>query len=117
MDTSPRMGKITGSHSSKMRMLAGRVNKRHLEYRSMQAVRSDRRLVWGLTLALVAALAAWSTRSLAADPQPASGGAAGSSRQDSVKIEPYKGPPVYLEETPQVAKATIVTHQTIPEKY
>ena len=37
--------------------------------------------------------------------------------QQSVKIEPYKGPPIYLPEAEQIAKPTIVSRETIPEKY
>ncbi len=41
----------------------------------------------------------------------------GSSGQESVKIEPYTGPPIFLEEPDKVAVApTIVTRQTLKEK-
>ena len=37
--------------------------------------------------------------------------------QNSVKIEPYTGPPIYLEEPEQIAKPQIVTRENLPEKY
>jgi antitoxin component YwqK of YwqJK toxin-antitoxin module len=47
------------------------------------------------------------TRSSSADTQ-----------QESVKVEPYTGPPIFLPETEQVvAKPAIVNRETIPEKY
>jgi antitoxin component YwqK of YwqJK toxin-antitoxin module len=37
--------------------------------------------------------------------------------QQSVKIQPYSGPPIYLDEQEQVATATIVRHEKIQDKY
>ena len=36
---------------------------------------------------------------------------------ESVKVEPYTGPPIYLPEAEQIAEPTIVSRETIPEKY
>ena len=38
-------------------------------------------------------------------------------KENSVKIEPYTGPPIYLDEPEQVATPTIVTRENLPEKY
>src|SRR6476469_7677791 len=58
---------------------------------------------------LVLALVAWSANALAAEP-PRAG-------QESVKIEPYKGPPIFLDEPEKISDApTIVTKETIKEK-
>ena len=59
---------------------------------------------FGAALILVAGQLAGSTMCLGAE-------------QDSVKIEPYKGPPIYLPEAEQIAKPKIVTRETIKEKY
>jgi antitoxin component YwqK of YwqJK toxin-antitoxin module len=57
---------------------------------------------------------AWSGHTMAADPPR--GGSSGV-QQDGVKIEPYKGAPIFLEEPEKVAVApTIVTRETIKEK-
>jgi antitoxin component YwqK of YwqJK toxin-antitoxin module len=61
----------------------------------------------------VLALVAWSASSRAAESTRGSG----SSGQESVKIEPYTGPPIFLEEPEKVAVApTIVTKETLKEK-
>jgi antitoxin component YwqK of YwqJK toxin-antitoxin module len=36
---------------------------------------------------------------------------------ESVKIQPYTGPPIYLDEPEQVAEPTIVDHKKIEDKY
>jgi len=36
---------------------------------------------------------------------------------ESVKIEPYTGPPIFLEEVEQIATPTVVTRETLKEKY
>lgn len=36
---------------------------------------------------------------------------------DAIKIEPYTGPPIYLEETAQVAAPTIVARENVKENY
>src|SRR3990172_67692 len=36
---------------------------------------------------------------------------------ESVKIKPYTGPPIYLDEPEQVAAPTIVTREKIEDKY
>lgn len=65
------------------------------------------RLVSLFTLVLVA----WNGNALAID-SPSRGGS-----QQSVKIEPYKGPPIFLDESEKVVVApTIVTRETIKEK-
>lgn len=110
MDESPVMGKIKRRPPGKMRMLAAYGKKLSLELASMKAVRGDGRLVLGMVIALAAVEAASCRHALA---QSATGGAT----QDSVKIEPYKGPPVFLEEVQQVVKPQLVTRETIPEKY
>ena len=57
---------------------------------------------------VVSAVASWSGSALAIDPPRA---------QDSVKIEPYKGPPIFLDEPEKIGVApTIVTRETIKEK-
>ena len=38
-------------------------------------------------------------------------------KKESVKIEPYTGAPIYLEEKEQIAKPTVVTHDTKKENY
>src|SRR5258706_344380 len=86
----------------------------------MKAAFGNANLTWGLIVAIVAGQVAWTSRGLAADSKPAAAGAAASSdtpSQDSVKIEPYKGPPIYLEEQEQVAAPTLVTRENVPEKY
>jgi antitoxin component YwqK of YwqJK toxin-antitoxin module len=37
--------------------------------------------------------------------------------QESVKIQPYTGPPIFLDEPEQVAEPTIVSHEKINDKY
>jgi antitoxin component YwqK of YwqJK toxin-antitoxin module len=69
----------------------------------MMSVSSGQR--FGAALVLVAGQLAWSTMCLAA------------ADQEAVKIEPYKGPPIFLPETEQVVKPKIVTRETIKEKY
>jgi antitoxin component YwqK of YwqJK toxin-antitoxin module len=55
---------------------------------------------------------AWSGQALAADPRGSS-----SSGQESVKIEPYTGPPIFLEEPAKLGvDPKIVTKETIKEK-
>jgi antitoxin component YwqK of YwqJK toxin-antitoxin module len=64
---------------------------------------------------LASVLVAWNGYTLAADTPPRSGSSGG--LQDSVKIEPYKGPPILLDEPEKVAVApTIVKRETIKEK-
>jgi antitoxin component YwqK of YwqJK toxin-antitoxin module len=79
----------------------------------MKAVFGGWRLIGVFTVALVVGQAGWSTPCLAADP-PA---AADKTNQDSVKIEPYTGTPIYLDEAEQVAEPKIVTRETLREKY
>lgn len=76
----------------------------------MTAVFGNWRQVGVFVAAIALAVATQSARALAADP-PAK------TNQESVKIEPYTGPPIYLEETEQVAKPTVVTRETLKEKY
>lgn len=38
-------------------------------------------------------------------------------RQESVKVEPYTGDPIYLDEAEQIAKPTIVTRETLKENF
>jgi len=83
------------------------------ELAKMKSVNGDARLAWGLIAAIAVTQASWSTRGLAADPAPSTGAAA----QENVKIEPYTGPPIYLEEQEQVAAPTIVTRENLQEKY
>jgi antitoxin component YwqK of YwqJK toxin-antitoxin module len=60
------------------------------------------------------ALIAWHGYAQAADPPR---GSSSNVQQESVKIEPYKGPPIFLDEPEKVAVApTIVTKETIKEK-
>jgi antitoxin component YwqK of YwqJK toxin-antitoxin module len=44
-------------------------------------------------------------------------GASDSAQQQTIKIEPYKGPPIYLPEAEVIAKPKVVSRETIPEKY
>jgi antitoxin component YwqK of YwqJK toxin-antitoxin module len=44
-------------------------------------------------------------------------GALAQEAQDSVKIQPYTGPPIYLEEPEQIAAPTIVRRDKIEDKY
>src|SRR6476659_4709886 len=63
---------------------------------------------------LASAFVAWSGRALAADPPPRG---SSSGRQDAVKIEPYKGPPIFLAEPEKLAVTpTIVTRETVKDK-
>jgi antitoxin component YwqK of YwqJK toxin-antitoxin module len=85
----------------------------------MVAVFGRSKLAWGLVAAVAAGSFVWSSHSWAADSKSSAAGSADSdnSRENSVKIEPYTGPPIYLEEQEQVAKPTIVTRDNLPEKY
>jgi antitoxin component YwqK of YwqJK toxin-antitoxin module len=72
------------------------------------------RLVWGLLAALVL------TQVDGADcgaQEAAKSAAPATAAQESVKVEPYTGPPIYLEEPAEVAAPTIVTRQTRKENY
>jgi antitoxin component YwqK of YwqJK toxin-antitoxin module len=63
---------------------------------------------------LASAFVAWSGRALAADPPPRGSSSGG---QDSVKIEPYKGPPIFLAEPEKLTVTpTIVTRETVKNK-
>jgi antitoxin component YwqK of YwqJK toxin-antitoxin module len=66
----------------------------------------------GVVTAIAIACAGWNASLLAQDRKSEKGTAA-----ETIKIEPYKGPPVYLEENVEVAKPTVVTHETIRDKY
>ncbi len=53
-----------------------------------------------------------------AAPKPTAGAAKTDAvQQESVKIQPYTGEPIYLNETEQIAKPTIVTRETLKEKF
>jgi antitoxin component YwqK of YwqJK toxin-antitoxin module len=80
----------------------------------MKAAFVDLRLMGIFVAAFAFGQAASSTCAQTAAP-PA--GVSANTNQESVKIEPYTGPPIYLEETEQVAKPTIVTRETLREKY
>jgi len=74
----------------------------------MKLFASSRHRRIGFLQLFALALATWSGNALAADPPRG--------QQDSVKIEPYKGPPIFLDEPEKLAVApTIVTRQTIKE--
>jgi antitoxin component YwqK of YwqJK toxin-antitoxin module len=60
---------------------------------------------FGIALVLIAGQLAWSTVCLAA------------ADQETIKIEPYKGPPIFLPETGQVVQRKIVTRETLKEQY
>ena len=78
------------------------------------------KLAYSLIALVAVGQFAWGSLAFAADSKSTSGKSDTSSDpggQDSVKIEPYKGPPIYLEEPEQVAKPQIVTRENIPEKY
>ena len=79
----------------------------------MKAVFGSRWVVRSLVAAVAVGSTAWSSGAFAADPAPAASG----STQESAKVEPYTGPPIYLEETPQIAAPTVVTRETVREKY
>jgi len=64
-----------------------------------------------LTLLAMLLLGGTTGRGLAADTKPSN------ATPKSVKIEPYTGPAIYLDEVAQVAAPTIVGRQTLPEKY
>lgn len=67
---------------------------------------------------LTVGLVAWNNSSRAAsDPKASSSSSGDSDTENSVKIEPYTGPPIYLEEPEVIAKPTIVTRDNLPEKY
>jgi antitoxin component YwqK of YwqJK toxin-antitoxin module len=66
--------------------------------------------------AVVASLVAWCGQALAADPpgEPKSSGL----QQESVKIEPYKGPPIFLDQPEKINVApTIVARELIRETF
>jgi antitoxin component YwqK of YwqJK toxin-antitoxin module len=85
----------------------------------MQAVCNDRSLVRGVKMLLVIAVAAWCGRAMAQQGAGSRRGepASGRAKQESTKIEPYTGPPIYLDEAEQIAKPTVVTHETRKENY
>jgi antitoxin component YwqK of YwqJK toxin-antitoxin module len=83
----------------------------------MAVVFGRSKLAWGLVAALAVGQFAWCGRSRAADSKLASTDAADNSTDNSVKIEPYRGPPIFLDEQEQVAKPTIVSRDNLPEKY
>ncbi len=67
------------------------------------------------TAGIVIVLAAWHGRVLGAGPTSRGDSGAAS---DSVKIEPYTGPPIFLEEPEKIASAaTIVTRDTKRDMY
>lgn len=72
-----------------------------------------------LVAILVAAPSVWTNPARAADSKSTASSSADSddSKENSVKIEPYTGPPIFLDEAEQVAKPTIVTRDSLPEKY
>jgi antitoxin component YwqK of YwqJK toxin-antitoxin module len=67
-----------------------------------------------VVLSLVAAVAQAQTGDTKGGGRAARGGEQG---QQAVKIEPYKGPPIYLPETAQVVKPKLVTRETLREEY
>src|SRR5687767_12351428 len=38
-------------------------------------------------------------------------------KKESVKVQPYTGPPIFLDEAEQVAEPTVVRTETVNEKY
>ncbi len=76
----------------------------------MQKVFRSSKLAWQLLAAIVIGLIVAVGHSFAAD-------AAGRASQNSVKIEPYTGPPIYLPQKEQVAAPTLVTRENVPEKF
>lgn len=56
-------------------------------------------------------------RCLAADPPSPSAAPAGAATDGSVKIKPYTGPPIYLDEPEVVAAPKIVSRETVSDKY
>jgi antitoxin component YwqK of YwqJK toxin-antitoxin module len=85
----------------------------------MQAACNNGRFVRALSVILVVVLVASAAPSLAqqASGSRRGGDASRNTAQDSVKIEPYTGPPIFLEEAEQIAKPKIVTHDTRKENY
>jgi antitoxin component YwqK of YwqJK toxin-antitoxin module len=85
----------------------------------MQSDDRNRWIVRGVRALLVIGLAAWCGRGMAQDKSGSRRGeqATDKAKQESTKIEPYTGEPIYLKETEQVAKPTIVTHETRKENY
>jgi antitoxin component YwqK of YwqJK toxin-antitoxin module len=77
----------------------------------MKAAIGDTSWTWQLIAAVAVSQAVGTARCLAAAPQP------GGTPQESVKIEPYTGPPIFLEEREQIAAPTIVTRESLKEKY
>ena len=70
----------------------------------------------GLIAALVGGFVVASGKASAANTPGASDSSSGV-QQDSVKIEPYKGPPIFLDAPEQVvAEPNRVSTQTLPEK-
>jgi antitoxin component YwqK of YwqJK toxin-antitoxin module len=90
-----------------------------LEFEKMQAIGNQGRFVRVLSAILIIGLAASAVPGLAqqASGSRRAGDASAKSAQDSVKIEPYTGPPIFLDEAEQIAKPKIVTHDTRKENY
>jgi len=115
MDASSAVGKIKGKPADIMNFRRAFPRQSSLELVKMKVLFGRR--AWLFTLFAVATLVvAWSSRSRAADLATDSGLSAGAGHE-SVKIEPYTGPPIYLPAVEQIAKPRIVTHETISEKY
>ena len=84
----------------------------------MQVFRGGFGVLRTLGTGLLLGVALLTTYALAADPAPRSrSSSAKDASQESVKIEPYTGPPIFLEGADQVVKPTIVTHETLREQY
>jgi antitoxin component YwqK of YwqJK toxin-antitoxin module len=85
----------------------------------MAVVFSRSKLAWGLAAVLTVGLCVQTTSSRAADSKSGASSAADAddSKENSVKIEPYTGPPIFLDEAEQIAKPTIVSRENLPEKY
>lgn len=85
----------------------------------MQVFRTQGRIVGLLCAVAVSGLVVLSGVSQAQQPSGSRRGsdATDKAKQDSVKIEPYTGPPILLDEKEVVAKPTVVTHDTKKENY
>lgn len=77
-------------------------------------------VVFGLASMIAVGQAAWSVRVAAQEAKSTPSKSSRSSSdapQETVKIEPYVGDPIYLDEVEQIAKPTVVTRETLKENF
>jgi antitoxin component YwqK of YwqJK toxin-antitoxin module len=81
---------------------------------------SSYRLTWFVALVFVASASVQANRVLAqsaGSTAEARSGSPGRSARDRVKVQPYTGPPILLDEAEEVAPPTVVGRETVTEKY